>query len=327
MARLFQRLLIFSIPFLIYGAAIAIIDPFNFLGTPSPVPTPIKKHIAQALNECFWKMEEFDRHPVSRILLGDSRMDNLPVTRVEAATGKEYFNFGVGGGAMKEMMDMFWFASRRTRLTEVDFGLNLNVYNDYDYAARTKTYTSIRANPALYFVNRTVVEAAAYDAYSAAKGVTLHLDDPGMSRDAFWRHQIDVLTAAFYTNYVYPVQYHRELVRMADYCKANGIALRFIIFPTHVELQNRIHDFHLDRAAAQFRADLAALGPVYDFDYANDITRVKENFSDPYHYRPNLVGFLVGDVWRGEARYVRRTCAPSCPASRAPAAAPPVALN
>ncbi len=326
MPRLVQRLFLFSLPFLIFWTGIAIIDPFNFLGTPSPVPTPVKKHIAQALNECFWKMEEFDRHPVSRILIGDSRMDNLPVAKVDAATGREYFNFGIGGGTMNEMMDIFWFASRRTRLTEVDFGLNLNVYNDYDYAARTKTYTSIRANPALYFVNRTVVEAAAYDAYSASQGVTLHLDDPGMSREAFWRHQIDVLTAAFYTNYVYPVKYHRELVRVADYCRAHGVNLRFIIFPTHVDLQNRIHDFHLERDAAQFRADLAALGPVYDFDYANDITRVRENFSDPYHYRPNLVEFLVGDVWQGEARYVRRPFTSSLEPGSGQAT-PPVALN
>lgn len=305
MTRLLQRLLIFCIPMLVYCGCIAIVDPFNYFGTASVIPDVVKIPTARALNECFWKMNQFDRHPVSSILLGDSRMDAMPTDKLTAVTRREYFNFAFGGGTLNEMIDAFWFATRRVRLTDVYIGLNLNVYNDYNYTARTATYDSIRKNPALYLVNRTVLRAAVYEVYSQLTHRDLKTGVPQMSRDAFWREQLDVVTTAYYTNYIYPVKYRKQLEQIAAYCEENRINLGFIIFPTHIELQNRIHDFSLERASEQFRSDLAAMAPTYDFDYANDITRNKDNFSDPYHYRAPIADLMIAEVWQGKPHYAK----------------------
>ena len=304
MMRFLQRLAVFSIPFGVYFAFIVVVDPFAYLNI---VHTARERKIANAsaLNQCFWKMNEFRQRPVPRILLGDSRMLPIRPEMLLAKTGDEYFNFAYGGSSLQEMIETFWFASRLTKLREVYVGLNLNVYNDYNYTDRTAMFTTINTNPALYLVNRTVLRAAVYDVYSWATRTDLKIGVPNMSREAFWQEQLGPLTAAYYTSYVYPNKYKRRLDEIGVYCKAHGIRLRFIIFPTHVELQNRVHDFHLERAAAQFRQDLAHMGQTFDFDYQNDITSKKENFSDPYHYTEPIVPVLVREVWLGQPQYAR----------------------
>lgn len=306
MTRFLARLVIFSIPIVIYCGVIALIDPFDFLNVVQIISPAVKASTAKALNVCFWKMNQYDHHPVSSILLGDSRMDAMPTDKLSKVTNREYFNFAFGGGSLNEMIDTFWFASRRTKLTDVYIGLNLNVYNDYNYTDRTATYKSIRNDPALYFVNRTILQAAAYEVYSQLTDTDLKIGVPQMSREAFWRNTLDVLTARYYTNYVYPVKYRAELRRIAAYCKENHINMNFIIFPTHVDLQNRIRDFHLEPANEQFRSDLAAMAPTYDFDYVNDLTLQKDNFNDPYHYRPPIADIMIAEIWQGQAGYSRR---------------------
>lgn len=315
MMRFLTRLLIFSIPILVYCTAIAVIDPFDYFGLPSVISPGVKAATAKGLNECFWKMNEFNRHPASSILLGDSRMDAMPTEKVSQAAAREYCNLAFGGASLNEIMDAFWFAARRTRLTNVYIGLNLNVYNDYNFTDRTATYESIAGNPALYFVNRTVLHAAALEAYSQFAGKDLKIGVPQMSRDAFWHHELDVVTAGYYTNYIYPVQYRKRLDALAAYCRKNHINLGFIIFPTHVDLQERIRDFHLESTSRKFRSDLAAWGTTYDFDYTNDITLQKDNFSDPYHYRPPIADVMIGEVWQGKIQYAKR---PASGASEAP---------
>jgi hypothetical protein len=305
MTRFLARLLIFSIPIAVYCGFVALIDPFDYLRVSSVISPTVKASTARALNECFWKMNQYDHHPVSSILLGDSRMDAMPTGNITRVANREYFNFAFGGGTLNELIDAFWFSTGRTRLRDVYIGLNLNVYNDYNYTARTATYDSIGKNPALYFVNRTVLQAALYETYSQITATDLKIGVPQMSREEFWRQQIGPLTSAYYTNFVYPVKYHKELERIAAYCRQNHVNLGFIIFPTHVELQARIRDFHLEHANAQFRDDLAALGPTYDFDYPNGLTELKDNFRDPYHYGPALADIIIGEVWQGRSDFSR----------------------
>src|SRR5438270_206883 len=127
MTRFLKRILVFSIPILIYCGFIVVVDPFAYFNWFSVIAPKTKRVTAKALNECLWKMNEFDRHPEASILLGDSRMDAMPADKVTGVTNRKYFNFGFGGASVKEMTDAFWFAANRTRLSDVYIGLNLNV--------------------------------------------------------------------------------------------------------------------------------------------------------------------------------------------------------
>lgn len=310
MRRFLGRLLLFCVPLGVYMLALYLIDPFSFLNAPPVVPMATKVAVANQLNPAMWKMIQFRRNPRPNILIGDSRMGLMHADEVSRVAGSEYFNFSYGGGSLREMIDTFWFAQRQMPLRNVYIGLNLNVYNDYDYTQRTRTYLTIEGNPAIYFVNRTVVEAAFYSLYAATHS-SFRLGVPPMSREDFWLQQLGPVTASFYRNYVYPDRSRRDLQGIAEFCQSHDIRLTFIIFPTSVELQNRVHDFHLESANAQFRHDLALMATTYDFDYPNEVTEQKSNYLDPYHFNGEVAARLAQEIWGGGPMALGRRIDPS----------------
>jgi hypothetical protein len=305
MMHLLKRLLLFSVPFWLYGFFIYLTDPYNFLGGPAIISNEIKMRTAYPLNYCLWKMPEFTRHPSPNLLLGDSRMDALKPERVKELTGTDNFNLAYGGATIREIVESFWSASRHASLRHVYIGINFNLYTDYEQFDRTAEVLMIERCTACYFINRTVLRAALY----GIAGQWMHYDPKiGMvseDRETFWRNQIGPQTAAFYARYVYPRKYHAELERIARYAKENGVDLVFLIFPTHVELQNRVRDFGLEGEYARFKQDLSSLATTYDFDYPNELTANKNNFSDPYHCRHACVDEIIREVWSGHFKYGR----------------------
>jgi hypothetical protein len=44
------------------------------------------------------------------------------------------------------------------------------------------------------------------------------------------------------------------------------------------------------------KAQLAALGPVWDFNYINPITIERRNYVDPSHFRPQVAGLIASTL-------------------------------
>lgn len=297
MRRFALRSLVFLVPFLFYGLAIALIDPFQLFPLSHLISENRKAPIAGQMNGCIWKMEKFLRHPLPNIVLGDSRMDAISVDDIRKVNGQEYFNFSYGGASLNEITDSFWFAAAHTHLEHVYIGLNLNVYNDYNASDRAAAFKAIDSQPVLYFFDRNVLQAAYYDVLSAFLHRDLKLGAPQMGREEFWKQQLGGLTDAYYSRYMLPVVYRRKLAEISRYSRDHKIALTFIIPPTHVSLQHRVHDFHLESANARLREDLRDFGPTIDFDYPTDLTLQADHFSDPYHLKREFLPVLVREIW------------------------------
>lgn len=137
------------------------------------------------------------------------------------------------GASLNEIIDSFWFAAAHVQLRHVYIGLNLNVYNDYNASARAASFKAIDSQPALYFFDRNMLEAAYYDVLSAALHRDLRLGVPQMGREEFWKQQLGTLTDAYYSRYVRPTLYRRKLAEVSRYARDHKIALIFIIPPTH----------------------------------------------------------------------------------------------
>ncbi len=286
------------LPLVVYAAAIAVIDPFDYFRLDREIPLKVKLETSVRLNPCLWKMIEFQRDPRPNLLLGDSRMAELQEDDVSRVAGRPFANMAYGGASLNEVIQTFWFANSVTHLREVWIGLGFHMYNDYNYTTRTEAFTSIRKNPLLYFTNRTVVKCAAYNLF-----YTFDKRDPGIgvpqgTPEQFWNEEVGPLTANWYTRYVYPRIYHRELKEISDYCVKNGIKLGFIIFPTHVDLQRRVDDFDLQDYYARFKTELAELGSTYDFDYRNALTEDRKNFHDPYHFTEPVAEEIICQIWQ-----------------------------
>ena len=297
-ARFFRRLALFSLPFVLAAGFIAAVDPFNFLPVKSFISDEVKSGIAPQLNPCLWKMIIFSRQPADKILLGDSRMQGIKPEDIEAVSGEKYFNFGFGGASLREVIDTFWFAAEQTRLQKVYIGVNLNVYNDYENVNRTQVYKSIGENPALYFINRTVWQAALSSAYSQLTNENLKIGVPTASRDEFWLEELEIMRS-YYRKFVYPKKYRQELQKIADHCRRHNIELNFIIFPSHTDEQKLIKEANLENENRQMRLDLQELGTVYDFNTETGMTTGKANFDDPVHLGLSARRELVREIWEG----------------------------
>ena len=300
--RLIRRGMLFGLPFIFALVFIVLVDPFNYLKLFSVFSSDIKMAVSPELNFCFWKMNEFERDPHDSILLGDSRMMGVKSDFVHDVTGETFSNMAYGGGTLREAIDTFWFAVEKTKLRKVFMGINLNNYNDYDISNRTRMYSSINENPALYFVNRTVWESAFYVAYKQLTKSSRRLGVPTMDRESFWQYELDIMRLS-YSRYSPPKKYRQEIQKISEYCRQNNIELTFVIFPTHVEEQELIVEAHLESQNRAMREDLRTLGKVLDFQYDNEITREKANYDDPIHLGVRPLRILVKEVWGNELKF------------------------
>ena len=305
MRRLLLRAAIFSLPFVLLTVFVAAVDPFDCLWISSLVSEPVKSASAEPLHNALWKVQKFRRSPVSRLILGDSSMASIDTDKIRSLTGQDYFNFAYGGGTLVEAIDTYWYAAANTHLDAVYLGVGIINFNAYQNLDRVPEAEAMVANPLKYLTNRIVVTAAFISAYSALTGQSVSLSAPAMSRDAFWRKQIDESLVQLLHEYQYPDAVAAGLERMAADCRRHGTQLIVIIPPTHVEIESKVvalgHGGDVDR----FKAFVATLGTVYDLDYPNAFTRGRENFSDPFHtVRDDM---LVREVWGDGQQFSRRT--------------------
>lgn len=304
--RLFiKKLAIFLIPFALYSGAIVAIDPYNYFSLSSPVKDELKQEISFKLNYAMWKMFAYRRDPRPNILLGDSRMMALDTARVQEVSGDEYFNFAYGGGSLKEAVQTFEYAAERTDLENVYLGLDLNSYNGADTKDRVSEVLAAERNPLLYLTNNNTVLAAVRLVRAALTGRADRIGKPAGDKEDFWRHQLEVTARVYYANYRDPVEYRRRLADLSRTCRDRGINLVFVVFPSHMDLQDKIDQYRLRDMDRTFREELAQWGLVYDFAWENEVTRDRNRFKDPYHFDREFEDAIIRSVWGGVPGPVR----------------------
>ncbi len=304
---------LFSLPFVIWGLLILLIDPYNYFRPTSPlIPNEVKAATSYRLNYAIWKMVGYRRDGCPNILLGDSRVDELDAALISQVAGEPYCNLGLGGGTLAEGCGLFHFAAQQAQrehrpLRQVYLGVNFSLYNAAAASDRVADAVAVLDNPLLYACNRNVLEAAWKNVAVRYFGAAAAIEKPPMSRDEFWHYELTAIVHSTYSRYAYPQQSYGQLREIAAYCRAHQIQLAFLILPTHVDLQRRAADYGLSAAEERFRADLAGLALVYDFDYPSDLTTDREDYGDPFHARSRVTEIVIREVWGNpaERRYAR----------------------
>ena len=101
---------------------------------------------------------------------------------------------------------------------------------------------------------------------------------------SFWEYQLNVSAKKVYSQFKYPKSLFNKLNKISKDCELKNTRLIFIIPPTHVDLQDEIKRYNLNNENIKFLNEINSLGKVYNFDLENDITKNRENFSDPFHF-------------------------------------------
>ena len=87
-----------------------------------------------------------------------------------------------------------------------------------------------------------------------------------------------------------------KVADIAEWSRANGVKLVFVIPPTIPEMQARIAEFGRADLDRRLRLRLATLAPVIDLDFDNSFTRDLQNFTDAYHFGPKAARNIVGEI-------------------------------
>lgn len=329
MKKLLKRSAVFCIPVLVWLGVVVALDPFNYFDVSPLIPERIKQLNAQKLNRLMYNMIDYHRRPAANLLIGDSRSNNLSIELIERTTGDDWFLLNSNALKLNESFELYWFACGLRRPDRVYFTLNFNMFNKFAFADRVGSVERILTNPLLYVFDRNVAETCWLVSKSYLSRREAVSSVPPMTRDAFWDWIVRVKGSDYYGKFEYPGDVYEEMKKVVGHASENGTEIVFIIVPHHADMQRRVADFGLTGELSRFKRDLFELGvPVYDYDYANAITRDRDNFDDPIHYNMNVGDRMVGEIWGGEngiGRLMTREYADSLPAGETAGSAKPTA--
>lgn len=70
--------------------------------------------------------------------------------------------------------------------------------------------------------------------------------------------------------------------------------------PNHIDLQNKIKEFHLEKEYEIYKIDLISLNTlVLDFNFENSMTINKQNFGDPFHFNSIFEKIIINVISSG----------------------------
>lgn len=286
MFSFFKKILLFSLPLLLFVVGIMVIDPYNMFGS-QVFSKEQKKNTAFRLNYALWRYIEFDKNPNENILLGDSRMDVLDNEAVKNLTGRDFYNLSFGGGTLPEIIQTFWYADDVISLEEVKIGLNFGQYNGREKKNRCVEAENILNNKGLYFINQSVINSSGLMLKNAFTKKNEVVGKP-VDREKFWERQLQTAGSQIYKDYLYPTNFYTQLKEIAEHCKKKGIKLSFVILPTHIDLQNQILASNREKELERFVQDLYSLGTVYNFHQKSTLTTNEDYYRDPFHFKSEV---------------------------------------
>ena len=299
MQYFFKKFLIFLIPVVLYILLVIFIDPYNYFTlSKGIVSNEIKRKIAYEISNPLYELIEFEKQPSAYVLLGSSQTGIFTPDVVKEFTGHRFMNMSYGGGTMPEIISTFWELDKYTQLKEVYIGISFMDFNGSQYRNRVPEAIKIKSDFLSYIFSKSVLESTFLILKAVIFNIKVKIGRPDMSADKFWKYQLDVTANRFLATHTYPAGYYESLKKISEYCNKNNIKLVFFIPAGHVEVQKKIPEFNMQAGENKFKEDLKKLGDVYDFNYPNELTKERNNFSDPFHFKDEIARTVIEELFK-----------------------------
>lgn len=300
-----KKALIFISPFIILVAMEVIIDPFNYFFTEkNRTLAELKNNLARKKNTYLYRLIEYERNPTKVIVLGDSRAQRLMPEFFEEVDGEKVVNLAAGAGSLQDVINIFWDLSSRNKLDKVYIGISIEAYSGTLLKDRVSAAIEVKNSVPLYLMNKFTIENTLLILKAQVFNQAVEKQDVPFSREEFWQYELKQ-EERFLRNYSYPKNYYNDLKKISDYCVKNNIKLVFIISPAHIELQNKINEFKLNKEYEKFLVDIKSFGDLYDFNWPNVITENKTNFLDPLHSIDSVSRIMTREMILNKPKYAK----------------------
>lgn len=309
MKKFLIRIMLFGIVFVLNASFVFTVDAYNIFFESNFIEDEYKKLNLKRSDEAMprgnalWKINKFSKNPSPDIIIGDSRAMGFDTDIVKEVTNKEFFNFAVPGGNFKTISDFFWFASENTKLENVVIQVGFSTYNKRNDHDLYNSVISYYNNPFRMFLKDWFV----FDSYNTLKYKLSNeptdidkLDNLELQKKNFnnWDQVIQKQGYAVLRSYVYPENYYASLQNISEYCKENGINLKFVIFPSHPDYYKVVEDLGLSDERIRFLKDINEMGETIDFTSSqNPLITNNSSYIDLYHIKHSIIDTLTYEIW------------------------------
>jgi hypothetical protein len=305
MRKFLIRFILFFTPLYVIGLFVLIIDPYNYFFKGNFIPDAVKFQVVNRSAESMprgntlWKSIDFERHPSSNILIGDSRAYSMNVDTIKKISDLDFYNFGVPGGNYKSIIETFWYVTSIVRPERVYLQVafhNYSATSSYNLMADAQ---KVRNRGFLFFSRFYFFKESLLDVYYTLRGKSTDQGGDQKFNAQNWNNILENQGKSSLVSMKYPANYYQDLQKISTYCKDNGIELVFIIFPDHQDFHNLITDLSLEAAYQQYKKDIYSLGKVYDYDYPNSaLMKDRSNYVDIFHLKRSLTNrYIIRDIW------------------------------
>lgn len=290
--KLIKKLSVLILPVVVYFMIFWAFEPYNYFGIKSTADT----------GSVIYRVRSFDKSPQNAIILGDSRMAHFDSQLVNEISGKSFSNLAFGGAALRESIDMFYYAyGKNPNIDTVYMGVSFyTLRSDYD-VDRIKSIETLVKNPIAYMLNfdynvemlnsivptlngsftGTESETATYtkDDYTDENGSPL----------PYRRQLIDYaqnsLLKALPKDYKLNEEQLDRLVKLSRFCDEKGIALTFVFPPMDKSVSDLVVaplniEPSLQYAISTLKATNAR---VLDYELELDSGLSESQFFDGFH--------------------------------------------
>jgi hypothetical protein len=233
-------------------------------------------------------------------------MDLLLTSKFETYSKEKVSNLSIGGGTVQDAIEILRYVSEKHDIKKIYWGMSIESYSGTRLRNRATPSIEIKNSLLLYLLNRYTFSATMLICRTMIFNEQIDLSKPPVSKEVFWQDQLD-LCSRYLGNYSYPENYFHDLKKISADCLAKNIKLVFVLPPTQLDLQKKIHEFKLDEEDKRLRVDLESFGDVYDFNYPNAITTDKSNYNDPFHFKESISNIIIQEISTNQIMYSKFT--------------------
>lgn len=301
------KLATFSVPILLYVFLALYVDPYDIVfEEKNEKINNLESKISQTKNYRLYHLSKFINQPNDVIILGDSRSLEISSNSFDKLINKKSSNLAYAGASLSEIIETFWYVSKIKNLKEVYIGINFNLWNKHNNFNLVNEAIDIIESPIKYIFSKYCFKSS----LSITKSIIfnksiINIEKPKLNKNDFWNYKLESHAINFYRIWNYPDNYFREISEISKYCKSKNIKLVFFTPPTHIESQFLVKDYKLISQELNFKNTLSQLGIYFDFDYPNDITKNKENFTDPLHTKSSITKIISNEISGGKIKYAK----------------------
>ena len=322
MIRLYKRLGIICLFFVVYYAVFIRFDLYDFFGVRVKYFNEIENTFI--VDESGNRVTKYNPFPTIKyinclsddktysVIFGDSKIDRIDVrnlARIEGNKDTKWLNLSYGGCPPEESILEFYYTTKRVKLDKVIFELDskaLNTYYNMDRLSRIVDLSGWELYKSYifdYYNNRMALESTIN--YVKKKIISENGIKNEKEQQNFYNETIEADRQA---TDVYKMNSKDvdSLIEIAKYCKENGIKLIFFSPPINGRLYDEVpKNFEILKQADELKKKLSYYATVYDMQYISDLSYIKDEWEDAWHYGEGICIIIENNLAGKNQKYMR----------------------